>query len=313
MTTAEISAAAAFPAPPGADACAARFGRVPARWLGHPAIGLDELAVLTALTVHADRSGVCVVRQRTLAGLLKRSREWVCRVITRLCGLGGFLDREHRTDRDGWNLACRYRLPDLAAVGEPDTVDVVEPPSAAVSRPVTAAVTDDAPQEQRIKNTESSTPGQRCAGDHSREPGSGSDRDTARDRLAPADWQPSAEDRAWLAEHRPDLDARIMTAIFVCGCRARGLRYADLSAAWRRWALAERSPTRRSTASASASGYAFTSASTSPSTADAAPPRGRNWTDRQAARQARNQAVGSQVLARMLARRGEAPEDRPEV
>jgi hypothetical protein len=100
----------------------------------------------------------CVVRQRTLAGLLKRSREWVCRVITRLCRLGRFLDREHRTDRDGWNLACRYRLPDLAAVGEPDTVDVVETPSAAVRRPVTAAVTDDAPQEQRIKNTECSPP-----------------------------------------------------------------------------------------------------------------------------------------------------------
>jgi hypothetical protein len=275
----------------------------------------------------------CVVRQRTLAGLLKRSREWVCRVITRLCRLGRFLDREHRTDRDGWNLACRYRLPDLAAVGEPDTVDVVETPSAAVRRPVTAAVTDDAPQEQRIKNTECSPPAQRCAGDHSCElgvepgPGPRPERDHPRndagdanraaagnrDRLVPADWQPDAADRAWLAEHRPDLEAGAMTAIFVCGCRARGLRYADLSAAWRRWALAERSPTRRPTASsASASASAFTSAATSPFTADSARPRGRNGTERHAARQARNAAVGADVLARMLARRGETPDDRPE-
>jgi hypothetical protein len=133
----------------------------------------------------------------------------------------------------------------------------------------------------------------------------------------PADGQPDAADRAWLAEHRPDLEAGTMTAIFVCGCRARGLRYADLSAAWRRWALAERTPTRRSTASASAgvtaSASPFTSASISPVTADTAPPRGRSWTERQAARQARNAAVGSQVLASMLARRGEDSDGRPEV
>jgi hypothetical protein len=49
-----------------------RFGRVPARWLEDPGIGVDELAVLTALAVHAGRDGVCVVRQRALAGLLQR-------------------------------------------------------------------------------------------------------------------------------------------------------------------------------------------------------------------------------------------------
>src|SRR5690349_5181593 len=35
-----------------------RFGRMPARWLEAPGIGVDELAVLTALVVHADRDGV---------------------------------------------------------------------------------------------------------------------------------------------------------------------------------------------------------------------------------------------------------------
>jgi hypothetical protein len=104
----------------GADAGASpsavrRFGRVPAHWLEDPGVGVEELAVLTALAVHADRDGVCVVRQRTLAGLLQRSREWVCRVLARLCEPGGFVEKEHRADRDGWNLACRYRLPDVAA------------------------------------------------------------------------------------------------------------------------------------------------------------------------------------------------------
>ena len=104
------------PAPGGASPSAARrFGRVPAHWLEDPGVGVEELAVLTALAVHADRDGVCVVRQRTLAGLLQRSREWVCRVLARLCEPGGFVEKEHRADRDGWNLACRYRLPDLAA------------------------------------------------------------------------------------------------------------------------------------------------------------------------------------------------------
>jgi hypothetical protein len=66
----------------------------------------------------------------------------------------------------------------------------------------------------------------------------------------PTDWRPDAGDLAWLAEHRPDLDAGHMTAVFVCGSRARGLRYADPSAAWRRWALAERTSSRRPTGSA---------------------------------------------------------------
>lgn len=97
-----------------APAAAGRFARVPARWLEDPGVGVDELAVLTVLAVHAGPDGVCVVRQRTLAGLLRRSREWVCRVLARLCEPGGLVEKEYRADRDGWNLACRYHLPDLA-------------------------------------------------------------------------------------------------------------------------------------------------------------------------------------------------------
>jgi hypothetical protein len=93
-----------------------------------------------------------------------------------------------------------------------------------------------------------SSANQRCAGCHSQGPAE----TTGGSRAVPADWRPDASDLAWLGEHRPDLDARYMTEVFVCGSRARGLRYADPSAAWRRWALAERPPGGRPVAAAMA-------------------------------------------------------------
>jgi hypothetical protein len=118
-------------------------------------------------------------------------------------------------------------------------------------------------------------------------------------RPVPANWQPDADDRAWLAQHRPDLNAGYMTAVFVCGSRARGMRYADPSAAWRRWALAERTSGRQPTASAE-------------------PPRGFRGPPRpapsahHAAQEARNAAKGQAVLAQMMARRGEPLDGRAE-
>jgi len=331
------------PAPDGTGASPSavrRFGRVPARWLEDPGIGVDELAVLAALAVHADRDGVCVVRQRALAGLLQRSREWVCRVIARLSGPGGLVVKEYRADRDGWNLACRYRLPDLAgredipadlpgdpaprpsagsihgaagdgganparggdaapaepAMSAPE--EPVTPASAAVIPPAPADVTGDAQQEQTSLNRESSTGNQPCAGCHRRGPLADGVKTTGgaddRGRLVPADWQPDAGDLAWLAEHRPDLDAGHMTAVFVCGSRARGLRYADPSAAWRRWALAERSSGRRPVASAEPPR----------DFRDAPRPMPSTKSGHHAAQEARNAAIGREVLASMMARRG---------
>lgn len=321
-----------------APAAAGRFARVPARWLEDPGVGVDELAVLTALAVHAGPDGVCVVRQRTLAGLLRRSREWVCRVLARLCGPGGLVEKEYRADRDGWNLACRYRLPDLAALedgaadtsGEsrpgpsiggaqgaacdggrdaavaddpppagppaakpaaPDVTGPVTPAPKAVIVPASAGVTGGAHREQTPLNRDSfGSADQRCARCHSGEPADG----TGGSRPVPADWRPDAGDLAWLAGHRPDLDARYMTEVFVCGSRARGLRYADPSAAWRRWALAERAPGRHPVASA-----------VPPRETQAPPPRPapRGY---YAEQRERNAALGREVLASMMARRGDA-------
>ena len=329
-----------------APAAAGRFARVPARWLEDPGVGVDELAVLTALAVHAGPDGVCVVRQRTLAGLLRRSREWVCRVLARLCGPGGLVEKEYRADRDGWNLACRYRLRDLggsddgaadvsgepspgpstggaqgaardggqdAAVGDdppppgpppaepaaPEATGPVPPAAAAVIAPAPAGVTDGAHREQTLLNKDSSSDANlRCVGCHCREQTPGRvavpNGGCGRNCPVPADWQPGGGDLIWLAAHRPDLDARYMTEVFVCGSRARGLRYADPSAAWRRWALAERAPGRRPVASA-----------VPPRETQAPPPRPapRGY---YAEQRERNAALGREVLASMMARRGDA-------
>jgi hypothetical protein len=202
----------------------ARFGRVPARWLDHPGIGIDELAVLTALAIHAGRDGVCCVRQNVLADKLKRRREWVNRIIARLANLDGVLEKERRADRDGWTVSCRYRLPDLA-MRELDTPDVI-----ASAYPEQTLDNKNLPSLARAQRE----PDRRTA-QGGEEQGSTTGTGTML-TLPPADWQPSAVDRTWLAEHRPDLDAAAMTAVFVAGCQARNLRYADLSAAWRLWA-----------------------------------------------------------------------------
>ena len=120
-------------------------------------------------------------------------------------------------------------------------------------------------------------------------PGAGAGRGVAdsgddRSRPVPADWRPDAGDLAWLAAHRPDLDAGYMTAVFVCGSRARGLRYADPSAAWRRWALAERTSGRRPAASAEPPRGFRDPPRPMPSTRAPTTPRRRRATRRSAAR-----------------------------
>jgi hypothetical protein len=174
----------------------------------------------------------------------------------------------------------------------PAPEEAVTPAPAAVSAP--AGVTGGAHQEQTPLNKDSTSGGAlRCAGCHCREraPGGLPNGAADRNRPVPADWQPDEGDLAWLAKHRPDLDAGYMTAVFVCGSRARGLRYADCSAAWRRWALAERTSSHRPTASAE-------------------PPQGFQDPSRparsahHAAQEARNAALSREVLASMMARRG---------
>ena len=42
---------------------------------------------------------------------------------------------------------------------------------------------------------------------------------------------------AWARSRHPNLDILAFTESFVLSCRAKGYRYADPSAAWRRWLI----------------------------------------------------------------------------
>ena len=52
-----------------------------------------------------------------------------------------------------------------------------------------------------------------------------------------AGWVPAAADIAWAKVRHPDLDVLVFTETFVLSCRAKGYRYSDPSAAWRRWLI----------------------------------------------------------------------------
>lgn len=66
----------------------ARFGFVLADWLHHPEVGVNEIAVLAALAIHANPQGECWPGQVLLGGLLDRGREWVGNVVDHLVEIG---------------------------------------------------------------------------------------------------------------------------------------------------------------------------------------------------------------------------------
>ena len=115
-----------------------RVAVIYADWISHPDTGVDEIAVLTVLALHADREGVCWPSQALLARLLNRSRPWVNKVVTRLCALG-LLRKTRRHRDDGGNRSCLYQLvhPSLssgssaAAIDHPaatEAISAVPPP-----------------------------------------------------------------------------------------------------------------------------------------------------------------------------------------
>lgn len=65
-----------------------RFGFVLADWLHHPEVGVNEIAVLAALAIHANPQGECWPGQVLLGGLLDRGREWVGGVVDHLVTIG---------------------------------------------------------------------------------------------------------------------------------------------------------------------------------------------------------------------------------
>jgi hypothetical protein len=197
------------------------FVLVPTCWLNNPELGADELAVLMALAQHADSNGRCWPSQSRIAGMLKRSRSWVSGVITRLVDLG-LVTRAHRCNADGGHSSCLYTIPDLARARAAAAAGQADIPAACHDTPCRSGRQELNPQEQKSPSDGASV----------REGGEGKGPQTV-----PNDWVPTAADVAWARQRFPDLDVLDHTERFLLSCRAKGYRYSDISAAWRRWLL----------------------------------------------------------------------------
>ena len=106
-----------------------RWGIVRADWVDHPAIGVDEIAVLAVLSLYASREGRCWPSQSTVAERLKRGRAWVNRVIARLVVLG-LVTNEERVAEAGRRATRLYTL-----VGHAEVIPAPGPRGGTECRP----------------------------------------------------------------------------------------------------------------------------------------------------------------------------------
>jgi hypothetical protein len=186
-----------------------RWGTVAASVMRRPGLSVAAKAVYAALATYADRVGWIWVRQETIASDLERSRAWVHAAISELEEQGLVL--HDRQFIEGRQRASRYRLQDGLARRRNDDAEVSEHADAAVK------------------------PADTSHHDESKDSFSGFARESA--EPVPADWVPTVDDIAWARSRHPNLDILAFTESFVLSCRAKGYRYADPSAAWRRWLI----------------------------------------------------------------------------
>ena len=197
----------------GAHQMGSRWGTVAASVMRRPGLSVAAKAVYAALATYADRVGWIWVRQETIAADLERSRAWVHAAIAELEEQGLLLhDRQYI---EGRQRASRYQLQDgLARRRSDNDTELTE-----VSEQADAAVKPaDTSHHDESKDSFSST---------AREPAA----------PIPADWVPTVDDIAWARSRHPNLDILAFTESFVLSCQAKGYRYADPSAAWRRWLI----------------------------------------------------------------------------
>ena len=209
-----------------------------ADWIGHPDTGVDEIAVLAVLALHADRHGVCWPSQALLARLLNRSRPWVNKVINQLCDLG-LLVKTHRSRDDGGNRSCLYRLVHPAFTAGQHAAPLCD---VAASAPCPAGDSprpgsdSPCPEPDNRKNPNELKPDSPpTAGAASLARIEPSLQNTP--ALLPADWQPGDDDLIWAIERFPATDLARHTERFVARCRAKGYLYRDPGAAWRAWLI----------------------------------------------------------------------------
>jgi hypothetical protein len=217
-----------------------RWGTVAASVMRRPGLSVAAKAVYAALATYADKLGWIWARQSTIAADLERSRTWVLAAVSELEAAG--LLQHERQYIEGRQRASRYRLldgiqrfaatddrPDRETVQEQD--DGLDPASDAI---------DSGVSQQDTNHYEDSgfslSPG--SAREPSERPGFPEKEELI--RTVPVDWVPTVADTAWAATRHPRLDVLAFTEAFVLSCRAKGYRYADPSAAWRRWLIEPR-------------------------------------------------------------------------
>ncbi|KAA0679760.1 helix-turn-helix domain-containing protein [Roseomonas genomospecies 6] len=222
-----------IPPDEGPPADTGRWGRIPAWWLGHPAIDADGLAVLAALATYANARGECWPSQATLAAALKRSRSTVNRILGHLAE-SGVIEMEARRSASGGRLSCLYRLRLVPGEGPIPAAGAEEgragkppgkPPVQPVAKDVASADSPCAPMRQEQPESEQT-------------PDSHASRGPAQAVTAgfvPEDWAPDAGDRAWAEARFAGVDLDRHAEGFRLRCRAHGYRYRDVGAAWKAW------------------------------------------------------------------------------
>lgn len=195
-----------------------RWARIEAAWID-PSVGADGIAVLAVLVLHANEDGVCWPSQGRIAALLGRSRAWVIAVLDHLEGLG-IVTRWRRHRSDGGLSSCGYQLAAAPAGAKP--VAAADTPCRLGDRNLT----------QKKVHTPPPSPG--AAADGPALPSTGP-RPEEDDGVGA--WCPGEGDLAWAQATVPTADLVAHTARFLARCRLRGYRYANPSAAWRRWLI----------------------------------------------------------------------------
>ena len=221
----------------------------------HPDVGVDEIAVIAVLCLHADATGTCWPSQGLIATLLGKSRPWVCAVIARLVSLG-LVEKTDRSRHDGGRRTSLYRL-----VGPTAS----EPRTKSESAAATASNPESSLSQGCDGSIQSNDRGSQDA-DSNKEPKEYIQQDAHPEHaheivsifvhqdVAPVlqvtapeirvaitpepDWQPTDDDLLFGLERFPDADLTAATERFIGRCQAKGYRYFNLSAAWRVW-LAE--------------------------------------------------------------------------
>jgi len=181
----------------------ARIAIIHEQWITNESVGADEIAVLAILALHANKERRCFPSQGLIADLLKRSRAWVSRVISRLVD-AGIVEKTHRRRSDGGRSSCLYRLIEGAKSSDSAPCSEGETPYAPTQTITVKIKQQGAPCESPLTSPDE-------------------------------DWQPTNQALLWALDRFPTADLQALTERFVNRCIAKGYRYRDLSAAWRSW------------------------------------------------------------------------------